>query len=235
MANAIFSPGNAEQGNAEQVSGFYDTVAADYESAYGHSAGLLQFLQKALSLFKPASRILDVGCGTGAPVATTLAREGHKVTGIDITPAMIEHSRAAVPDGEFELADMLDYAPKEPMDVVLQVLSLFGLSRQQLEAMSRKWATWLVPGGLVGIVAIPADFCVPPKEAYSEDGLSAEGLRFRFMGNTIELTLLTKEGWRVVLERAGFEIIHTEEHPFVPPAEADSESEVQYFIIARKK
>ena len=229
MANVISS-----QGNAVSTVDFYDSVATEYEGAYGHSAGLLNFIQHSLSVFKPASKVLDVGCGTGAPVATTLARAGHKVTGIDITPSMIELSRAAVPDGDFEVADMLDYAPKEQMDVVLNVLSLFGLSRQQLDAMSRKWAAWLAADGLLGIVTVAAESCALAKEAYSEDGLSAEGLRFRFMGNVVELTLFTKEGWRVLLERVGLDIIHTEEHLFVPSAEANPETEMQYFILARK-
>ena len=230
MANVISS-----QGNAVPILDFYDSVAAEYESAYGHSAGLLKFVQRSLSMFKPASKILDVGCGTGAPVAMTLAREGHKITGIDITPSMIELSRAAVPDGDFEVADMLDYEPKEQMDVVINSLSLFSLSKQQLEAMSRKWATWLAADGLLGIVTIAADSRAPAQELYSEDGLSAEGLKFLFMGNIVELTLMTKEGWKVILERVGFDIIHTEEHLFVPSAETKSEKEDQYFILARKK
>ena len=230
MANIISS-----DGNAVPTVDFYDSVAGEYESAYGHSAGLLTFIQKSLSMFKPTSKILDIGCGTGAPVATTMAREGHKITGIDITPSMIELSRAAVPDGDFEIADMLEYEPKEQMDVVLNILSLFGLSRQELEVMTHKWAKWVVTDGFLCIGTIAADFCNPAKEFMTEDELSAEGLRFQFMGNSVELTLMTKEGWRVILERAGFDVIHTEEHAFVPPPEAKSDNEVQYFIMARKK
>ena len=230
MANVISS-----QGNAVPVLDFYDSVAAEYEGAYGHSPGLLKFIHRSLAMLKPTSKILDVGCGTGAPVATSLAREGHKITGIDITPSMIELSRAAVPGGDFEVADMLDYVPKEQMDVVLNSFSLFGLSKLQLEVMSRKWATWLVADGLLGIATIAAESRAPAKEFYSEDGLSAEGLKVLFMGNIVELTLMTKKGWRVILERAGFDIIHTEEHPFVPSADARSEKEDQYFILARKK
>jgi ubiquinone/menaquinone biosynthesis C-methylase UbiE len=39
-----------------------------------------------------ALRILDVGCGTGY-FSILLAREGHDVTGIDLTPSMIENAR----------------------------------------------------------------------------------------------------------------------------------------------
>jgi SAM-dependent methyltransferase len=36
--------------------------------------------------------VLDVGCGTGV-VAVTAARAGARVTGVDLTPALIEHAR----------------------------------------------------------------------------------------------------------------------------------------------
>lgn len=36
-------------------------------------------------------RVLDVGCGTG-PVAITAARKGAQVTGIDLSPALLEHA-----------------------------------------------------------------------------------------------------------------------------------------------
>ncbi len=38
------------------------------------------------------TRVLDVGCGTGV-VAVTAARLGAKVTGVDLTPELIEHAK----------------------------------------------------------------------------------------------------------------------------------------------
>jgi len=41
----------------------------------------------------PGSRVLDVGCGTGV-VAVTAARLGAKVTGLDLTPELLEVARS---------------------------------------------------------------------------------------------------------------------------------------------
>jgi len=41
---------------------------------------------------RSGQRLLDVGCGTG-PVAVTAARLGARVTGLDLTPDLLEHAR----------------------------------------------------------------------------------------------------------------------------------------------
>ena len=42
---------------------------------------------------RPGQHVLDVACGTGV-VAVTAARLGAKVTGLDLTPELLEHARA---------------------------------------------------------------------------------------------------------------------------------------------
>src|SRR5262245_8317539 len=41
---------------------------------------------------KAGDKVLDVGCGTGV-AAVTAARKGAKVTGLDLTPALLERAR----------------------------------------------------------------------------------------------------------------------------------------------
>jgi ubiquinone/menaquinone biosynthesis C-methylase UbiE len=161
---------------------FYDSMGADYERAFGHDAGLHNFIKKALTFFPPSSKVLDVGCGTGTPVASTVAAHGHRVIGIDIAQAMVDLSRQAVPGGEFEVADMTEYVPKEKVDVVLHSLSLFLLSRKEMEVMSKKWAEWLLPNGVLCIATMAAEDCKPTTEMYDEDGMCASGMPFLFMG-----------------------------------------------------
>ncbi|WP_242121501.1 class I SAM-dependent methyltransferase [Sphingomonas lacusdianchii] len=53
------------------------------------------------------SSILDIGCGSGWPVATTLAEAGHRLAGIDPSPTLLAAFRRAVPDADtaFEAAE----------------------------------------------------------------------------------------------------------------------------------
>src|SRR5574342_841803 len=45
---------------------------------------------------QPGQRVLDVGCGTGV-VAITAARHGANVTGLDLTPELLDQARAIAP------------------------------------------------------------------------------------------------------------------------------------------
>ena len=223
------------QGLSTLTADFYNNVGAAYESGFGHDEGLAKFLQIALSFFPTSSKVLDIGCGTGTPVARTIADDGHLLTGIDIAPSMVELSRKAVPEGAFEIAHALEYQPTEPMDVVLNILSLFTLSREELELhMGRKWAEWLVPDGLLCICTVTIEASNIAKELFDADGLCARGIPVRFMGTMIEATLMTKEFWIRLVEKAGFEILHTAEDLFVPSVDAKSDSEMHFYIIARK-
>jgi SAM-dependent methyltransferase len=60
-----------------------------------------------LSLFeqRPAGSALDAACGTGR-LARLLVGLGHDVTGIDITPEMLDRARASVPAARFEEGDL---------------------------------------------------------------------------------------------------------------------------------
>ncbi len=214
---------------------FYNVMSADYEEFSSHDTGLHNFIKRALTTFPPASKVLDVRCGTGTPVASTIAAHGHKMTCIDTAPSLVGLSRKAVPSGDFEVADMFEYVPKEKVDVILNSLSLFGFSRMEMEAMSKKWAALLLPGGLVCICMIVAEDCKQSREMYDEDGMCASGLQATFIGHKVSLTLMTREGGKVMLEGAGCEIVETEMHVFEPPAGAKSDPEPHYFVIARKK
>lgn len=64
-----------------------------YEDAYLDSPNLQDFVRNAISTLAPHSHVLDVGCGTGKPVADMVARDGHSVHGIDIAEEMVGIAR----------------------------------------------------------------------------------------------------------------------------------------------
>ncbi|KAF2478413.1 S-adenosyl-L-methionine-dependent methyltransferase [Lindgomyces ingoldianus] len=218
---------------------FYSSLGSKYEDAFAHDAGLISFIQTVLSDMPPQALVLDVGCGTGKPVASSLAAAGHRILGIDISPAMVELSRKAVPSGTFDVADMRNYVPPEGirLDAIFNILSLFLLDREGIESMAEKWSSWLPAGGLLCICTMAAEDCSPDEKGngYDADGLCARDIGIRFMGAQTFITLFTRKGWAALLEKQGFEIVKTMTEMHAPPEEADSDPEPHLFIVAKKK
>lgn len=72
--------------------------------------------------------ILELGCGTGR-IAVPLAQDGHRVTGLDRSEAMLERARAraaaAGTDVRFVAGDMRDFSFDEPFALVLLLFNTF--------------------------------------------------------------------------------------------------------------
>lgn len=214
---------------------FWTDLGMKYEAAFGHDTGLLNVVQKYLNMLPISAQILDCGSGTGRPVAKAIAESGRHVHGIDMSSGMVSLSRKAVPSGTFEVANMLEYAPTLCYDGAVASLSIFELTRQELTTMAHKWCQWLKPGGLLLISTFAAEDCVQAKaENYDADGMCANKVEWKFMGNKVLITLFTETGWKAVLEKAGLEVVHTEKDLFNVPADADSDPEPRYYIIAKK-
>ncbi|WP_432013008.1 class I SAM-dependent methyltransferase [Streptomyces cucumeris] len=79
--------------------------------------------------FPTGSRVLDLCCGPGLYLVPLAAR-GHTVTGVDLSPVMLERARAACADAGVDVrlvrADMLDHVEPRAYDVVLNVFTSFG-------------------------------------------------------------------------------------------------------------
>jgi len=83
-----------------------------------HGEDLIELLAPA-----PGERILDVGCGTGR-LTSQLAATGAQVTGLDISPAMLEQARLACPAARFVQGDVLEFKASEGFDGIFSNAAL---------------------------------------------------------------------------------------------------------------
>ncbi|MCJ1460685.1 hypothetical protein MMC28_011067 [Mycoblastus sanguinarius] len=213
---------------------FWDDLGLKYEEAFVQDIGLYKIVQTWLNLLPLDARVLDCGCGTGKPVADLIAKSGRHIHGIDFSEGMVELSRKQVPEGSFERASMLDYDPTLEFDGVVANLSLFQLRREEFTWMAQNLFRWLKPGGflLIGTVAADDVEHITP-EMIDSDGKCASGIEWKFMGSVVLVQLLTKFGWKAVLEEAGFALVRTETDVFYPGGDCDREP--RYYIIAKKQ
>jgi ubiquinone/menaquinone biosynthesis C-methylase UbiE len=73
----------------------FDSVAADYDGARGNNSQIQDMRAEMWhwldATFAPASRLIDIGCGTGLD-AIRMARLGHHVTATDWSPQMAQRT-----------------------------------------------------------------------------------------------------------------------------------------------
>ncbi len=112
---------------SSDVQAVWDAEAATFDDEPDH--GLLDPTVRAAwrevllgVLPPPPARILDLGCGTGS-VSVLLAEMGHAVTGIDLSPRMIEQAadkaRRHAVEIELRVGDAARPQVSEAFDVVL--------------------------------------------------------------------------------------------------------------------
>ena len=139
-----------------RVRAIFEAVADDYDRSgvpfFGPAAeGLVEALEP-----RQGERVLDIGCGRGA-VTSLLARvvlPSGAVDAIDISPAMVEHTRAFLAaqgyDARAEVMDVGDPAlPAGSYELIASSLVLFFLP-DPATALAR-WLTLLAPGGRIGV------------------------------------------------------------------------------------
>jgi ubiquinone/menaquinone biosynthesis C-methylase UbiE len=146
-----------------RVAGLFDALSATYDAVgVDFFAPIADGLLAAMPP-RPGERWLDVGCGRGAvllPAARVVGATGG-VTGIDISPGMVEQAgRLAAEQGldnvEVAVGDARDPEVDGPFDAVASSLVLFFLPDPA--AALRSWLSLLVPGGRLGVATFgPVD------------------------------------------------------------------------------
>ncbi|GAA3572907.1 class I SAM-dependent methyltransferase [Kribbella ginsengisoli] len=127
----------------------YDALSARYDEAFDGESKYGPWLAELLDRLSGPSRILDLGCGSGIPVALTLAEAGHQVTGVDISEVQVQWARERVPAATFLQADaaQLEF-PAAGFDAVVSFYALIHIPLDEQQGLLRKIGEWVRPGGL---------------------------------------------------------------------------------------
>ncbi|WP_255423137.1 bifunctional 2-polyprenyl-6-hydroxyphenol methylase/3-demethylubiquinol 3-O-methyltransferase UbiG [Undibacterium sp. LX40W] len=96
----------------------------------------------------PGANILDLGCGSGKPIAIALARSGFKMTGIDTSETLVKAFRKNLPQAQAkcESVDNSTFFNRE-FDAVIAIGLMFLLNEAAQAQLIRKVANHLAPGG----------------------------------------------------------------------------------------
>jgi ubiquinone/menaquinone biosynthesis C-methylase UbiE len=207
----------------------FDSVGPAYESAFASCEPQAASIQWLLSkLPSKGSKILDIGCGTGRPVCSTLADAGHDVLGIDVSDVMLQAARSNVKNSRFEQIDYRNFkADGESFDAITVYFSLIaGVTQDNIREAFQQIYKWLKPGGLFVFATVP---------------VAGNNLEIKWMGRLVVVSSLTAEDSVDAIKAAGFEILDEKQHTFLPKAveagickEEDIWEETHLFVYAKK-
>jgi len=129
---------------------FWDNEAATFDNEPDHGLRDPQVQAAWTAVLKEAlppapAAILDIGCGTGS-LSLIMAELGYTVTGIDLSPAMIERAKAKVAGANFHIMDAAhpQFSPQS-FDVILCRHLLWALP--ETDQVLQRWIALLKPGG----------------------------------------------------------------------------------------
>ncbi len=178
------------QAAAEAIIGLYSRHADDWARLRDGppTADERPHLERYAAGLPDGAEVLDLGCGSGRPIADWLIGRGFRVTGVDASPGLIARCRAAFPAHEWRVADMRGLDLGRRFDGVLAWFSAFHLTAEDQAAMAAVYARHLRSGGMLMFIG------------GSERGVAMA----TWMDQPLHHASLDPAEYRAGLEQAGF-------------------------------
>jgi SAM-dependent methyltransferase len=161
--------------------------------------GERHWLDRLIALIPEGGALLDLGCGSGAPIGRHLLTQRLRVTGIDAAPSLIAHCRKRLPAGTWLVDDLRSLALGRRFQGLIAWDSLFHLGLRDQRRLFGRLADHADPGA-------PLLFTTGPKRGVA---LGA------YRGAPLYHASLAPAEYRALLQAQGFELL---DHVVADPA-----------------
>jgi SAM-dependent methyltransferase len=121
--------------DSERVIDLYRRHARAWAADRGNRLIEGAWLDSFLSLVPADAPILDIGCGSGQPIARYQIEYGHNVTGVDSAPEMIAMCHDSFPGGDWRIGDMRKLSLDRTFGGIVAWDSFFHLDHDAQRAM----------------------------------------------------------------------------------------------------
>jgi SAM-dependent methyltransferase len=176
--------------SSERIVGLYDQNAEAWAALRGSTLKEQEWIDRFLSFVPTGGSILDIGCGSGEPIARYLIEQGYRVTGVDSSPAMIGICQDHLPRAEWRVSDMRTLDLGRRFDGVLAWYSFFHLSMEDQRPMFARFAAHAKEGA-------PLMFTSGPRQGVAMG---------EWQGEPLYHASLAPEEYRTLLAASGFAV-----------------------------
>lgn len=133
----------------------YERNARSHDARRSRALFEEPWLQRFARALPRGGRVLDLGCGSGRPMAEWLMDRGYRVTGLDFSEAMLTLARDRFPQGDWRSGDMRSLDLPLRFDGILAWDSFFHLTPDEQRATLPRLARHLLPGGVLMVTVGP--------------------------------------------------------------------------------
>jgi cyclopropane fatty-acyl-phospholipid synthase-like methyltransferase len=172
----------------------YDYIAEQWHSNFRgqpYVDRVLGYVDLVLEGLESGAKVLDLGCGTGKPIAKYVVEKGFRLVAVDQSEKMLEIARKVVPEAEFIHSDMINAQLADGFGAAIAWDSIFHVERKHHSGIFHKLAKSLEPGGRLLL---------------SVGGSGADDFTSEMFGHTFFYSGHEPEVTRKLLEADGFEI-----------------------------
>lgn len=164
-------------------------------------------IDEAIIHLKSGATILDVGCGSGKPIAAYLIDKGFDVYGLDISPKLIQYAKHVIPEKKLFLADICEFTTDIRFDSIICWFALFHIHADHHFDILKKLHSFLEPKGILLITFADTRHKPDWKEVKMIDQHTIEsemfGESFYHSGNPADVNskLVKQAGFEIILDK----------------------------------
>ena len=183
---------------SDRIIDLYQRKAANWDADRGRSLFEKPWLDRFLSLLPNRGSVLDLGCGSGEPIARYFIECGYDVTGVDSSPALISLCTERFPGSTWTVADMRRLDLGRRFDGIVAWDSFFHLTPDDQRGMFPIFGAHVAAKGALLFTSGPAH------------GVAIGS----FHGEPLYHASLDVDEYRSLLDQCGFDVVaHVVEDP----------------------
>lgn len=141
--------------NKEKITDQYNKIATWFDQARNKDLFEKEYLDLIIS-FVSSGSVLDLGCGTGEPLAKFFIEKDYKLVGIDGSQKMIDLCNLRFKhfsNAQFFVADMRNLRLEEQFDIIIAWDSFFHLEADDQRLMFKIFKSHIKAGGILAFTS----------------------------------------------------------------------------------
>ncbi|MCC8931220.1 class I SAM-dependent DNA methyltransferase [Rhizobium sp. 'Codium 1'] len=142
--------------HANAIPGLYARHAEAFDRIRGKNGFERPWLDRLVAPLPEHAHVLDIGCGSGEPIAADLIGRGFFVTGLDVSEPLIRLCRERFPGHDWHVGDMRDLSLGRTFEAIVAWHSFFHLTPEAQRTMFPRFASHAARGGVLMFTSGPS-------------------------------------------------------------------------------